>query len=387
MYGGMDIKINGKSLDNGEKSTDTFTASSDELGVFVGKINVDISNVENIEGATVDIDFRVNTAFDSIHQDFNYDNLYYENRTRVGDNKYLDDVVSTSFEITSTNPQMDTYTVEQSKGGNALHSVTVSPAGTIVDIDTQDGFYILLHDSTGRELNWDGDSSSPKYETPMIGATSITVGLYNDTQSDAVYSFEVPIERGFNTGLDVANGQCYMDVEPVYTPPIDEVKSLVKAQLEEEFKDTPTVGEDTFSYKDDEGYGFNLSIDGYTIADNFEGLQLDNNASEYLDENGTIKDGYKAIIVDATITSTIDTEQKFYRQFSLNYNNMFECLNEPIAFDSYENYNKSAYCITLQPNETRTMKIGFVIDEDALELPVVCNFSGYGNDTYTIRLQ
>jgi hypothetical protein len=178
-----------------------------------------------------------------------------------------------------------------------------------------------------------------------------------------------------------------MDVEPVYTPPIDEVKSLVKAQLEEEFKDTPTVGEDTFSYKDDEGYGFNLSIDGYTIADNFEGLQLDNNASEYLDENGTIKDGYKAIIVDATITSTIDTEQKFYRQFSLNYNNMFECLNEPIAFDSYENYNKSAYCITLQPNETRTMKIGFVIDEDALELPVVCNFSGYGNDTYTIRLQ
>lgn len=386
MYGGMDIKINGESLDDGEKSTDTFTASSDELGVFVGKINVDISNVENIEGATVDIDFRVNTAFDSIHQDFNYDNLYYEDRTRVGDGKYLDDVVSTSFEITSTNPQLDTYSVEQTQGGNTLHSVTVSPAGTVVDLDCQDGFYVLLHDNTGRELNWNSDTSSPKYETPMIGATSITVGLYNDTQSEAVYSFEVPIERGFNTGLDVANGQCYVDVEEVYTPPKSEVVSKIKSELENEVKDIPTVGEETFKYQDEDG-GFDLSIDGYTIADNFDGLQVDNDASEYLDEDGNVKEGYKALIIEATITSTIDTEQEFYRQFSLNYSNIFPCFNEPVAFDDYENYHKSEYAITLQPNETRTMQIGFVIDEDALELPVVCLLGGYGDDTYSVRLK
>jgi hypothetical protein len=33
------------------------------------------------------------------------------------------------------------------------------------------------------------------------------------------------------------------------------------------------------------------------------------------------------------------------------------------------------------------MKIGFVIDENALELPVVCIFGGYGDDTYTVRLK
>jgi hypothetical protein len=220
----------------------------------------------------------------------------------------------------------------------------------------------------------------------MIGATSITVGLYNDTQSEAVYSFEVPIERGFNTGLDVANGQCYVDVEEVYTPPKSEVVSKIKSELENEVKDIPTVGEETFKYQDEDG-GFDLSIDGYTIADNFDGLQVDNDASEYLDEDGNVKEGYKALIIEATITSTIDTEQEFYRQFSLNYSNIFPCFNEPVAFDDYENYHKSEYAITLQPNETRTMQIGFVIDEDALELPVVCLLGGYGDDTYSVRLK
>jgi hypothetical protein len=264
--------------------------------------------------------------------------------------------------------------------------VTVSPAGTTIDLDCQERYTVRLYDSTGKELLWDGDSTSPKYETPMLGATSITVGLYNDTQPDAVYSFEVPIERGFNTGLDIANGQCYVDVEPVYNPPKGEVKSLLKAQLEKEFKDTPTVGEDTFEYSSDED-GFTLSIDGYTIADSFEGLQVDGIANIYLDEDGTLKDGYKAVIVDATVTSTIDTAQEFYRQFMLQGSTLSYCYNEPVAFDSYENYDKSAYGITLAPNETKTIQIGFVVDDDALELPLVCNFSGYGDDSYTVRLQ
>lgn len=90
IFGGMDIKINGQSLKNSgdEKSTEVFTASSDELGLFVGRINVDISDIENIEGSRVDIDFNVDTAFDSINYDFNYDTLEYVNRTRV-EEKYL----------------------------------------------------------------------------------------------------------------------------------------------------------------------------------------------------------------------------------------------------------------------------------------------------------
>lgn len=391
IFGGMDIKINGQSLDNGGKSTNTFTASSDELGLFVGKINLDVSDIENLEGARVDIDFNVCCAFDDINYDFNYDELCYEQRTRVDDKKeYLEDIVSFGFDITETNPQLDVYEVNQTQEGNTLNSVTVSPAKTEISLDCQDGYYVRLYDSTGKELLWDCESDNTIFETPMIGATSITVNLYNDTQSEPVYSFEVPIERGFNTGLDVENGQCYIDVEPVYNPPQNEILPLVKEKAEEEFKDIPKVGEKSYEYSDDE-YGFNLTIDGYTIADNFDGLQLDTNMSDlYIDENGNISDGYKAVIVDATITSTIDTEQSFYRQFSLDSGaNIFNCFNEPIAFDNYENYYKSSYVITLQPNETRNMKIGFIISEDALQLPIVCQLNGYnhGDDAYTIRLQ
>lgn len=387
IFGGMDIKINGQSLDNGGKSTELFTASSDELGLFVGKINVDVSNIENLEGARVDIDFNVNTAFDSINQDFNYDGLYYEDRTRVED-KYLDDVVSFGFDITETNPQLDVYEVNQTQDGNTLYSVTVSPANTEINLDCQDGYYIKLYDSTGKELLWDGNSNGNRFETPMIGATSITVGLYNDTQAEPVYSFEVPIERGFNTGLDVANGQCYVDVEPVYNPPQNELIPIVKEKLEEKFKNVSKIGEKSFEYSDDNN-GFNLNIDGYTITDSFDNLQLDNNMStEYVDENGNIKEGYKAIIVDATITSTINTEQNFYRQFTLDSGtDIFGYFHEPVAFDNYENYQKSAYVITLQPNETRNMKIGFIINEDTLQLPLVCELGGYGDDIYSIRLQ
>lgn len=394
IFGGMDIKINGQSLDNGGKSTELFTASSDELGLFVGKINVDISSIENLEGARVDIDFNVNTAFDSINQDFNYDGLYYEDRTRVED-KYLDDVVSFGFDITETNPQLNVYEVNQTQGGNTLNSVTISPAKTELSLDFQGDYYVRLYDSTGKELLWDSDLDGLNFETPMIGATSITVGLYNDTQADAVYSFEVPIERGFNTGLDVENGQCYVDVEPVYNPPKAEVLPLVKEKAEEQFKDIPRVGEKSYEYLIDEDNcheGFNLNIDGYTIADNFDGLQLDNDMStEYVNEDGTLKDGYKAVIVDATITSTINTEQEFYRQFTLDNGafSIFGDFNEPIAFDNYENYQKSSYMITLQPNETRNMKIGFIVSEDALQLPLVCQLSGYNDSdsAYTIRLQ
>lgn len=388
IFGGMDIKINGQSLKNSgdEKSTEVFTASSDELGLFVGRINVDISDIENIEGSRVDIDFNVDTAFDSINYDFNYDTLEYVNRTRV-EEKYLKDVVSFGFDVTELNPQISVYEVNQTKDGNTLNSITVSPAGTKVDLDCQDGYYVRLFDSTGKELVQYGDMDGTTYSTPMIKATSVTVDLYNDTQNEPVYSFEVPIERGFNTGLDVEYNQSYVEVEPVYNPPMEEVASLVDESRQNELKDIAKVGENSFECSSDDN-SFKLTIDDFTIADNFDGMQFDNVMSpEYVDENGNLKDGYKALIVDATITSTMDTPQEFYRCFDLD-SGIFTVYNEPIAFDTLENYNNSVYNITIQPNETKHMKMGFVINEKATESIMVCSLSGYsGNEAFSVRLQ
>lgn len=384
--GGMDIKINGQSLKSSGKSTESFTASSDELGLFIGRINVDISDIENIEGSRVDIDFNVDTAFDSINYDFNYDTLEYVNRTRV-EEKYLKDVVSFGFDVTELNPQIDVYEVNQTKDGNTLNSITVSPAGTKVDLDCQDGFAIRLFDSTGKELVWNSDIDGTTYSTPMINATSVTVGLYNDTQNEPVYSFEVPIKRGFNTGLDVADDQCYVEVEPVYNPPMEEVASLIDESRQSESSGIAKVGENSFECSNDDNR-FKLTIDDFTIADNFDGMQFDNVMSpEYVDENGNLKDGYKALIVDATITSTMSAPQEFCRYFDLD-SGIFTVYNEPIAFDTLENYNNSVYYITIQPNETKHMKIGFVISEEATQSPMVCNLFGYSDDKpFSVKLQ
>ena len=384
--GGMDIKINGQSLKSNGKSTESFTASSDELGLFIGRINVDISDIENIEGSRVDIDFNVDTAFDSINYDFNYDTLEYVNRTRV-EEKYLKDVVSFGFDVTELNPQIDVYEVNQTKDGNTLNSITVSPAGTKVDLDCQDGFTIRLFDSTGKELVWNSDIDGTTYSTPMINATSVTVGLYNDTQNEPVYSFEVPIKRGFNTGLDVADDQCYVEVEPVYNPPMEEVASLIDESRQSESNGIAKVGENSFECSNDDNR-FKLTIDDFTIADNFDGMQFDNVMSpEYVDENGNLKDGYKALIVDATITSTMSAPQEFCRYFDLD-SGIFTVYNEPIAFDTLENYNNSVYYITIQPNETKHMKIGFVISEEATQSPMVCNLFGYSDDKpFSVKLQ
>ena len=384
--GGMDIKINGQSLKSNGKSTEIFTASSDELGLFIGRINVDISDIQNIEGSRVDIDFNVDIAFDSINYDFNYDTLEYVNRTRV-EEKYLKDVVSFGFDVTELNPQIDVYEVNQTKDGNTLNSITVSPAGTKVDLNCQDGFTVRLFDSTGKELVWNSYIDGITYSTPMIDATSVTVGLYNDTQNEPVYSFEVPIKRGFNTGLDVADDQCYVKVEPVYNPPMEEVASLIDESRQSELDGIAKVGENSFECSNDNNR-FKLTIDDFTIADDFDGMQFDNVMSpEYVDENGNLKDGYKALIVDATITSTMNAPQEFCRCFDLD-SGIFTVFNEPIAFDTLENYNNSVYYITIQPNETKHMKIGFVVSEEATESPMVCNLFGYSDDKpFSVKLQ
>ena len=59
---------------------------------------------------------------------------------------------------------------------------------------------------------------------------------------------------------------------------------------------------------------------------------------------------------------------------------------EPVAFDKYDGYNHSAYMTTLQPNETKTIKIGYVVSDEALELPILIS-SDYSENASQVRLQ
>lgn len=392
--GPLDIKINGQTLDNDTKSTELYTASSDELGLFVGKINVDVSNIENLDGADIDLSFSVDCAFDSIHYDYDYDSLRYTNFRLDTFNddgslneyaeKYLNQSVSTDFKLSITDTsQNKTYPVNQTQGGVTINSITVSPANTKLDADfsSSDSSYVVrLFDSTGTELLL---SDNNVYSTPMKDATSITIGLYDNSQAEPVYSFEVPIDRGYAIDIDDYG---YVDVEPIYNPPMEEVTKNIKSILEEKYKDVPMYQDVSSNLTDT----INVKIDNYTITDSLDGLELDSELTNefdyrHINSNGELEDGYKAIVLEATVTNLLDTSQEFCKAFYLS-SYMDNFYFEPVAFDKYDGYNHSAYMTTLQPNETKTIKIGYVVSDEALELPILIS-SDYSENASQVRLQ
>ncbi len=398
--GPLDIKINGQTLNDGTKSTESYTASSDELGLFVGKINVDVSNIEDIDGADIDLSFSVYCAFDSIHYNYDYDNLCYTNFRLDTFNddgspneyaeKYLKQSVSTDFKLSITDTsQNKTYPVNQTQGGVTINSITVSPANTTLDADfsSSDGSYdVRLFDSTGTELLW---SDNNVYSTPMKDATSITIGLYDSSQAEPVYSFEVPIDRGYAIDVD---DDCYVDVEPIYNPPMGEATKNIKSILEEKYKDVPMYQDVSLNLKDidTEKDTVNVKIDDYTITDSLDGLELDSELTNefdyrHINKNGELEDGYKAIVLEATVTNLLDTSQEFCKAFYLS-SYMDNFYFEPVAFDKYDGYNHSAYMTTLQPNETKTIKIGYVVSDEALELPILISVD-YSENASQVRLQ
>ena len=392
--GPLDIKINGQTLDNDTKSTELYTASSDELGLFVGKINVDVSNIEDIDGADIDLSFSVDCAFDSIHYDYDYDSLCYTNFRLDTFNddgspneyaeKYLNQSVSTDFKLSITDTsQNKTYPVNQTKGGVTVNSITVSPANTTLDADfssSDSSYMVRLFDSTGTELLWNDNNT---YSTPMKDATSLTIGLYDDSQAEPVYSFEVPIDRGYAIDID---DYCYVDVEPIYNPPMEEVIKNIKSIVEEKYKDVPMYQDVPLNLTDT----VNVKIDNYTITDSLDGLELDSELTNefdyrHINSNGELEDGYKAIVLEATVTNLLDTSQEFCKAFYLS-SYMDNFYFEPVAFDKYDGYNHSAYMTTLQPNETKTIKIGYVVSDEALELPILIS-SDYSENASQVRLQ
>lgn len=392
--GPLDIKINGQTLDNDTKSTELYTASSDELGLFVGKINVDVSNIENLDGADIDLSFSVDCAFDSIHYDYDYDSLCYTNFRLDTFNddgspneyaeKYLKQSVSTDFKLSITDTsQNKTYPVNQTQGGVTINSITVSPANTKLDADfssSDSSYMVRLFDSTGTELLL---SNNNVYSTPMKDATSITIGLYDNSQAEPVYSFEVPIDRGYAIDIDDYG---YVNVEPIYNPPMEEVTKNIKSILEEKYKDVPMYQDVSSNLTDT----INVKIDNYTITDSLDGLELDSELTNefdyrHINQNGELEDGYKAIVLEATVTNLLDTSQEFCKAFYLS-SYMDNFYFEPVAFDKYDGYNHSAYMTTLQPNETKTIKIGYVVSDEALELPILIS-SDYSENASQVRLQ
>lgn len=379
IVGDMNIKINGETLDNDEKSTKCFYGGSNQSGQYVGQIKVDVSNVENIENSSVDIDFSNFVATDFINYNFNYDTLEYES---FGTDTYNQDV-SFSFNIDKTN-EPDYYEVNKTEGDLTVNNVIVSPSCTQIDVDINGEYFLLIHDNLGNELEWDSSVNENTYDTPNIEATSLNIEIYPIEEKNKItptpsYVVNVPIKCGYNVNND---NQSYTEN---LNPPIEEIKPLLKQQAEKSAENCVSIGtpDNTTLNNSDENYTMNIT--GYKFLDTLDGFNL-MDKKEYL-ENGKIKDGYKVVSIDVTVTNNLDTDttsdNKFYNQFAIRTNTLLDnyFYSEPIGFSP-----NSDYTMDFSANETKSYQICFIVSNDVVDMPLICSY-WTGDNNYFVRLQ
>lgn len=383
--GDMNIKINGETLDNGEKSTKCFYGGSNQSGQYVGQIKVDVSNVENIENSSVDIDFSNFVATDFINYNFNYDTLEYES---FETDTYNQDV-SFSFNIDKTN-EPDYYEVNKTEGDLTVNNVIVSPSCTQIDVDVNGEYFLLIYDNLGNELEWDSSVNENTYVTPNIEATSLNIGIYPMEQKNKInptpsYVVNVPIKCGYNVN---DGNQTYSEK---LNPPIEEIKPLLKQQAEEYSKDCVSIGTPNNTTLNDPQFGdYTMNITGYKFIDNLDNFNLQSNSTiENYFENGKLKDDYKAISVDISVTNNLDTDtnsasdNQFYNQFRVETGTLLDTYyySEPIGFSP-----NSDYTMDFSANETKSYQICFIVSNDVVDMPLVCSYY-VGDNNYFVRLQ
>lgn len=373
IVGDMALRIDGEVLDNGEKSTSTFYGESNQSGQYVGQINVDVSNIENIEGARVDIDFSNFYARDCINCDFNYETLHYENfETDV-----YNDTISFSFNVEKTN-EPDYYTVNQTEGDLTVNSVTISPSCTQIDVDIQGEYFLLIHDNLGNELAWESSVSQDTFATPSIDATSLDIAIYNIEEKNKVtptpsYVVNVPIKCGYDVQMDDTN------VVKVYNPPIEEIKPLLKAQAESNLKGIDSMGtpndsifnSDTIQYEGDGNY--TITVNSFEYLDSLDGFNI--MRYENVDEDGMVKDGYQAVAVDVTVTNNLDVANTgFLSAFWIETGTILDdyFFVEPSGFSV-----GSDYSMDFAPNETKDYKVCYIISNEVTDMPLMCSYLDY----------
>lgn len=376
--GNMELKINGEVLDYGEKCTEIFYGGSNESGQYVGQINVDVSNVENIEGARVDVDFSNFQATDLINYNFNYKTLSYEQF----DTDVYNDTISFGFNIYKTN-EPDYYEVNQTEGDLTVNSVTISPAFTQIDVNVNGEYFVLIHDNLGNKLAWESSVNQDTYATPNIEATSLDIAIYDMEEKNKViptpsYVVNVPIKCGYDIESD--NDEYVKKLNP----PIEEIKPLLKESAENSFKNIDSLGtpnntvwnSDTIEYEGDGNY--TMTVNSFEYLDSLDGFNVMNDRN--IDENGMVKEGYKAMAIDVTVTNNLDVATtKFLSQFGIGTGTI---LDDYFFVESGGFSIGSDYSMDFAPNETKNYKICYIISDEITDMPLMCNYLDY-----SVRLQ
>ncbi len=296
--------------------------------------------------------------------------------------------ISCEFNVSRKNGLVKTYEIGKEKAGYILNSVTVTPLKTIIDLSKPDNNDVAwtLTDNNGNELEFMGNY---EFNSPLKNTESLTLtlkDLYKDGYPE-ICSFTFDIEGGYRNGIIEPE---YVRTEPEYIPSEEEAHKWIeenRIKLSASDCDVKPAG----SYIDSADDGsFSVTVSDYTLVKNVNDLDLTGdisspyeNYSRIIDENGNIT-GKTMVVFDYTIKNNSDEECAFCtgNEKLCSADDMTIPLNSgDVAYLSpKDNGGKNAWVLNFAPNEERTVKIGFMIeDENTGKELIFC--MGYDSDT------
>lgn len=300
------------------------------------------------------------------------------------------------FEITKNEGLQRVYEVGETKNACTLERVIITPAVTEVDVsaDVDSRLVVVVYDSLGNELAQAHDYATQR-EDPYArqcfkalpkSSTSVTVKFFSmDNKYDSVAEFVVPVDGGY-AQEPVASPWEDEDIPIVYDPPVPEMDSNIRnreniqvVELGETY--TPTLDALGLSSGSiDATYG-NLQI-----FDSLEAAGIaekDMNCFEYLLE-GLENGECKVVLLDLTLEAHdavgVGTEGRGTVGLSIASLAASSPVNSDLMgkeesgisgeieyFSEHSNGFKDYYAFTLGANETKTVKVGYVVPTKQLE--------------------
>ncbi len=296
--------------------------------------------------------------------------------------------ISCEFNVSRKNGLVKTYEIGEEKAGYILNSVTVTPLKTIIDLSKPDNNDVAwtLTDNNGNELEFMGNY---EFNSPLKNTESLTLtlkDLYKDGYPE-ICSFTFDIEVGYRNGISEPE---YVRTEPKYIPSEEEAhKWIEENRIKLNASDCGVKPAGSYIDSTDDG-SFSVTVSDYTLVKNVNDLDLTGdisspyeNYSRLIDENGNFT-GKTMVVFDYTIKNNSDEERAFCagNEKIFSADDMTIPLNSgDVAYLSpKDNGGKNAWVLNFAPNEERTVKIGFMIEDENADKELIFGM-GYDSDT------
>lgn len=292
--------------------------------------------------------------------------------------------ISCKFNVGRKSDLVKKYEIGEEKSGYILNSVTVTPLKTIIDLSKpSDGDTVLsLTDSNGNEFEYMGNG---EFDSPLKNTESLTLTLkdmYKDGLPE-ICSFTFDIDGGYRSGS--INSE-YVRNEPEYIPSMEEAERWVDENRIRLTADRVSVNPAGSYIESDDGK-FSVTVSGYTLIKNLNDLDLTGdiispyeNYFRKTDENGNIIN-MTLVVFDYTIRNNRGEELQFCAggEKLVSSDDMAITLNsgDPAYLNSKDNGGKNAYMLNFAPYEERTVKIGFMIEDEYADKELIF---GMGQD-------